>query len=114
MVAATSVEVLVDRWRDGRHEHVTDRVAEEVPIALTFFGISFVVMLATPSDLEDLAVGFSLSEGIVNSPADIYSVSCTPREDGAINVDVAISNDCFSKLLRRQRNTTGRTGCGLC
>jgi FdhD protein len=115
MSAPTNVEVVVDRWRDGEVEHVTDQVAEEVPVALTYHGISHVVMLATPSDLEDLAAGFTLSEGIVASPSEIHSVEAhADREDGALEVRIGINADRFSDLLRRQRNTTGRTGCGLC
>jgi FdhD protein len=110
----TSTQVVVDRWRDGRIEHVADRVAEEVPIALTYHGISHVVMLATPADLEDLAAGFTLSEGIVGSPDEIHSLEAAARDDGALEVKIGISAERFSELLRRQRNTTGRTGCGLC
>ena len=112
--APTSEEVIVDRWRDGRVEHTTDRVAEEVPVALTYHGISHVVMLATPADLEDLAAGFTLSEGIVSDPAEIQSLESAAREDGAFEVRIGISAERFSELLRRERNTTGRTGCGLC
>lgn len=110
----TSSEVPVYRWRDGTIEHVTDRVAEEVPVALTYHGISYVVMLATPANLEDLAAGFTLSEGIVASPDEIHSVETAQRDDGALEVKIGIGAERFAELLRRQRNTTGRTGCGLC
>lgn len=111
---ATSCEVTVQRWRDGEIERVLDEVAEEVPVALTFHGVPHVVMLATPQDLEDLAVGFTLSEMIVDSPSEIQSVEAGTREDGALEVRIGISAAKFSELLRRQRNLTGRTGCGLC
>lgn len=107
-------EVTVDRWRDGHIERVTDRVAEEVPVALVYHGVSYVVMLATPADLEDFAVGFTLSEAIVARRDEIHSVEVAPRDDGAFEVRIGIAADRFSELLRRQRNTTGRTGCGLC
>lgn len=110
----TSSEVSVDRWRDGTLEHVSDRVAEEVPVALTYHGVSYVVMLATPANLEDLAAGFTLSEGIVGSPDEIHSLEAVRRDDGALEVKIGISAERFSELLRRQRNTTGRTGCGIC
>jgi FdhD protein len=112
--APTSLEVTVDRWRNGKIEHVADRVAEEVPIALTYHGVSYVVMLATPSDLEDLAAGFTLSEGIVASAAEIHSLESSQRDDGAFEVRIGIASERFSALLRRERNTSGRTGCGLC
>lgn len=111
---ATSCEVTVQRWRDGEIERVTDQVAEEVPVALTFHGVPHVVMLATPANLEDLAVGFTLSEMIVDSPNEIQSVEAGTREDGALEVRISIAAARFSELLRRQRNLTGRTGCGLC
>lgn len=111
---ATSCEVTVQRWRDGEIERVADQVAEEVPVALTFHGVPHVVMLATPANLEDLAVGFTLSEMIVDSPNEIQSVEAGTREDGALEVRISIAAAKFSELLRRQRNLTGRTGCGLC
>ena len=111
---AASRDVTVARWREGTLEQVRDRVAEEVPVALSFHGVPHVVMLATPSDLEDLAVGFTLSEGIVAHRDEIRSVEAGQREDGALEVRIGIAADRFSELLRRQRNLTGRTGCGLC
>jgi FdhD protein len=111
---ATSCEVTVQRWRDGEIERVADQVAEEVPVALTFHGVPHVVMLATPANLEDLAVGFTLSEMIVDSPDEIQSVEAATRDDGALEVRISIAAAKFSELLRRQRNLTGRTGCGLC
>src|SRR5688500_1155201 len=111
---ATGCGVTEQRWRDGEIERVADQVAEEVPVALTFHGVPHVVMLATPANLEDLAVGFTLSEMIVDSPGEIQSVEAVTREDGALEVRISIAAAKFSELLRRQRNLTGRTGCGLC
>lgn len=111
---ATSCEVTVQRWRDGDIQQVADQVAEEVPVALTYQGVPHVVMLATPANLEDLAVGFTLSEMIVASAGEILSVESGTREDGALEVRIGIAAAKFSELLRRQRNLTGRTGCGLC
>src|SRR5687768_17726417 len=113
-VPPVSSRVTVRRWRDGSTEHVTDVVAEEAPVALTYHGVPHVVMLATPADLEDLAVGFTLSESIVSNPGEIQSVEAAQREDGALEVRIGIAPAKFSELLRRQRNLTGRTGCGLC
>lgn len=112
--APTSTQVIVERWRDGQFERVADRVAEEVPVALTYHGISHVVMLATPSDLEDLAAGFTLSEGIVENPSEILSLEALQHDDGNFEVRIGITAERFAKLLRRERNTSGRTGCGLC
>jgi FdhD protein len=104
----------VDRWRDGIAQRVTDQVAEEVAVALIYHGVSHVVMLATPANLEDLAVGFTLSEGIVSHRDEVHSVEAHARDDGAFEVQIGIAAGRFATLLRRQRNTTGRTGCGLC
>jgi FdhD protein len=69
-------------------------------------------MMATPSYLEDLAFGFTVTENIAH-PSEIRSVQLVQLEQGA-EVDIAIAGDRFSELLRRQRNLTGRTGCGVC
>jgi FdhD protein len=111
--ASTSAEVPVQRWKRGELTHTTDFVTEEVPVALVYHGVPHVVMLASPADLEDYAVGFTVSEGLVGSPAEIQSVEV---EHGAesIEVRIGIAGERFSELLRRRRNLTGRSGCGLC
>jgi len=111
--AAAGVEVTVDRWVRGSSVHTTDRVAEEVPVALLYNGEPHVVMLATPHDLEDLARGFSLSEELVDQPAEIRGIEVSTLADAA-EVRIAIAWERFPELLRRRRNLTGRTGCGLC
>jgi FdhD protein len=107
------VDVAVDRWVEGASTRTRDAVADEWPVAFRYHGVAHVVMLATPLDLEDLAVGFTLSEGIVSSFAEIRRVAVA-REDEALSVDIDIAAERFSALLGRQRNMTGRTGCGLC
>jgi len=101
------------RWVDGAVTRTTDFVTEEVPVALVYHGVPHVVMLATPSDLEDYAVGFTVSEGLVASPREIQSVEVTRGAD-AVDVRIGIAGERFSELLRRRRNLTGRSGCGLC
>jgi FdhD protein len=112
---AASVEVAVERWQAGRSEQAKDRVAEETPVALVYHGVPHVVMLATPSDLEDYAVGFTLSEGLCANASEIQSVEvmAAPAAD-AVQVRIGIAAERFSELLQRRRNLTGRTGCGLC
>src|ERR1700735_4446590 len=111
--ASAGVEVTVDRWVRGSSEHTLDRVAEEVPVALLYNGEPHVVMLATPQDLEDLARGFSLSEELVDAPEEIRGIE-VHRLPEAAEVRIAIAWERFPELLRRRRNLTGRTGCGLC
>jgi FdhD protein len=109
----TSSEVNVERWFQGELTRKTDQVAEEMPVALVYHGVPHVVMLATPADLEDFAVGFTLSEGLVGKPEEIRSVEVTLGEEAA-DVKVTVAWERFSALLQRRRNLTGRTGCGLC
>ncbi len=106
-------EVRVERWIDGKTEQILDRVAEEEPVALTYQRTPHVVMLTTPADLEDLGVGFTLSEAVVHSPDEIKSVEVL-NEAGRLEVRIGIAGERFAELLHRQRNLTGRTGCGLC
>ncbi len=110
---AVSSEVSVERWAQGELTRKTDQVAEEMPVALVYHGVPHVVMLATPANLEDFAVGFTLSEGLVGKPDEIRSVEVTLGEQAA-DVKVTVAWDRFSALLQRRRNLTGRTGCGLC
>lgn len=90
-----------------------DNVAEEVPVALVYNDISHAVMMATPLDLEAFAVGFSLTEGIVDSVGEIYDVEVEPGCDG-IEVRLRISQRAFMAMKERRRSLTGRTGCGVC
>jgi FdhD protein len=113
IVDAPLSEVNVTRWRNGLTSDATDRVAEEVPIALIYNGVSHAVMLATPQDLEDFALGFSLSEGILQSKSDLYDVEVVTQAQG-IELRLEVASEAFAMLKERRRNLTGRTGCGLC
>ncbi|HYM33875.1 MAG TPA: formate dehydrogenase accessory sulfurtransferase FdhD, partial [Steroidobacteraceae bacterium] len=112
VVLPTSREVTVTRSRDGHSESIVDRVAEETPVSLAYHGVPQVVMMATPDHIEDLVFGFTFTESIANA-VEIQSVSVSHVQDG-LQADVAITANRFSELLKRQRNLTGRTGCGLC
>jgi FdhD protein len=101
------------RVRDGEALPAEDAVADEVPVALVYNGISHAVMLATPADLEDFALGFSLSEGILDQPGQCYGIEIEPAADGiAVMLDVASA--AFARLKEKRRSMAGRTGCGLC
>ena len=106
-------EVNVTRWRNGVVSQAKDKVAEEVPIALIYNGVSHAVMLATPQDLEDFALGFSLSEGILHSKSQLYDVEIVTQPQG-IELRLDVATEAFVKLKERRRNLVGRTGCGLC
>ena len=95
----------------------TDVVAAEVPVALVFNGLSHAVMMATPHDLEAMALGFALSEGILDSVADCYGIEVQSSQTdagAACEVLLDVSSRCFNRLKERRRNLAGRTGCGVC
>jgi FdhD protein len=112
MAAATSRQ-LVSRLRAGDWSQADDQLAEEVPVALEYNGVSHAVMMATPSDLEQFALGFSLSEGIIGSAREFYGVEIGEGASG-ITAHIDIASAAFARLKDRRRSMTGRTGCGLC
>ncbi|MDI4634266.1 formate dehydrogenase accessory sulfurtransferase FdhD [Pelomonas sp. V22] len=99
--------------RAGQNFEVQDWVADEVPVALEYNGISHAVMLATPLDLEDFALGFSLSEGILQSADQLYAVEEEASELG-ITLHCEVASEAFARLKESRRSLAGRTGCGLC
>ncbi|WP_332675376.1 formate dehydrogenase accessory sulfurtransferase FdhD [Aromatoleum sp.] len=105
--------VLACRLVDGETLASVENVIEEVPVALVYNGISHAVMLASPNDLEDFALGFSLSEGILQSPGELYDCEVVHSAKG-IEVSLEIAAARMFGLKERRRNLAGRTGCGLC
>jgi len=106
-------QVSVLRVRDGEQTIAKDVIAVEVPVALEYNGISHVVMLASPADLENFALGFSLSEGIIQQASELYVCEVESTEAGWF-VHLEIASERFMLLKQRRRNLAGRTGCGLC
>jgi len=94
-------------------ETVTEAVAEETAIALLYNARPYAVMMATPQDLDDFAWGFSLSEGIVAAPSELEIVDRLHTDRG-ISLEMLIPQRRYDALGNRERNLTGRTGCGLC
>lgn len=103
----------VERWQGGERQDVEDGVIEEAPVALFYNNQPHVVMLASPVDLEDFALGFSLTEGIIQRQEELVFVEEYHREEG-IELWLRIPQERFEALAHRERNLTGRTGCGLC
>ncbi len=101
------------RLRDGRVEHGARLRAEEAAVALTYRHATHAVMLASPCDLEDFALGFSLTEGIVTRPEEIETLTIIERERG-IELRMWIAEGAAATLARRHRRLAGATGCGLC
>nr|WP_315471798.1 formate dehydrogenase accessory sulfurtransferase FdhD [uncultured Rhodoferax sp.] len=94
-----------------------DTLAAEVPVALVFNGISQAVMMATPQDLEAFALGFALSEGILDTAAQCYGIEVEVSEScgqQAMEVHLEIAAACFARLKAQRRTLAGRTGCGVC
>ena len=105
----------VDRlvWRDGRVSEGGRAIPEETAIALTYNGGTYAVMMATPQDLRNFAVGFSLSEGVVTSADDIESFEVVELDDG-IELRMWLAPSKAERLSARRRQIAGPTGCGLC
>lgn len=105
----------IERWREGRREMAEDRIAEEMPVALHYNGRSFAVMMATPRDLEDFALGFSLSEGLIEAPSQLIATETRQRLEGIqLAMTVVLDAPATSLDDNRQRLLPGRGGCGLC
>ena len=100
-------------WEGGTVERSEDSVACETAVALVYNGISHVVMLVTPSNLEEFALGFSLSEGILDNPQQLLDFEVHENSRG-LELHLTIASEPFSRLKQHRRNLTGRTGCGLC
>ena len=91
----------------------SDTLANEVAVALVYNGISHTVMMCSPIDLEDFAVGFSLTEGIINDPEEIYDIQVKPVSRG-VEVHIELASRCLHQLKAQRRTLAGRTGCGIC
>ena len=101
------------RLRGAAAERLDLGVADEIPVALVYNGISHAVMMASPTDLEAFALGFSLSEGILASPEELLDLSMT-RAPRGVEIAMRITARRFAGLKDRRRSLAGRTGCGLC
>ena len=102
-----------DIWRDGTASEGTRLIPEETPLALTYNGGTYAVMMGTPQNLEDFAVGFSLDEGIIKSVDDIKSLDVVRLDDG-IELRMWLEQDNAVRISERRRQIAGPTGCGIC
>lgn len=105
----------IDRWRNQHTTHEIDLVAEEIPVALRYNGVSFAVMMATPHDLDDFALGFSLSEGLIDHADQLLQISQHPLLEG-IELDLRVVDDApvNQRSGEAERALPGRSGCGIC
>jgi FdhD protein len=100
-------------WRNGRIGIGARQIPEETALALTYNGGTYAVMMGTPRDLRDFAIGFSLSEGIVQSPDEIESLDIVELDDG-IELRMWLAAARAAPINERRRHITGPTGCGIC
>jgi FdhD protein len=112
-VVPGAVARTVRRSGDAAAEATRDLVADEVPVAINYNGAPFAVMMATPCDLEDFAIGFSLSEGIIERAADVAIDAIDTWVEG-VAVQLRIPASASDALQSRRRNLQGRSGCGVC
>jgi FdhD protein len=103
----------VERHRGGAVAHVADAIAEEIPVAFVYNERPHAVMLATPADFEDFALGFSLSEAIIADAAEFEALEVAPGLAG-VELRIRVPDARAAVLDDRVRQLTGRTGCGLC
>jgi FdhD protein len=111
-LGAVAVNAICKGW-DGEPRLVC--VAEEIPIAFRYNGFSYAVMMATPDDLQDFAIGFSITEGIIAAVSDLPNILVVPCNDG-ITIDISLNGQDLHRYLatRRVRQLRGHTSCGLC
>jgi FdhD protein len=107
------VSLTVRRWRAGAWQDTVDSIAAETPVALTYNSIPHVVMMATPRDLEDMGVGFTVSEALVTRYDEIRDVALD-TSSGEFELRLSVVGSRLGEMLQRRRNLTGRTGCGVC
>jgi len=110
---ATTTKVSETARRSGRLTAGERIVPEETPVAFSYAGSTHAVMMATPADLEDFAVGFSLTEGIIADPAEIETVEAV-AEDKGIDLQIRLADAQNDALTARRRHMAGPVGCGLC
>ena len=103
----------VVQLRNGAAHRHNDQVATEVPLALEYNGLSHAVLLVSPCDLEDLVLGFSCTEGILDNPTQLYDLDIETTAQGLV-AHVHIASEQLYRLKQRRRQLAGRTGCGLC
>ena len=105
--------VLRQAWRNGSTLTGERTLAEEVPVAFSYDGAAHAVLMATPDDLEDFALGFSYTEGIITAPAEIADLAVVSVADGIV-LRMWLTGDRSDAFIARRRRFVGPAGCGMC
>ena len=100
-------------WRNGTVRLGARALAEEVPVALTYDGATHAVMMATPDDLHDFAIGFSLTEGLIAAAADVKEIDIAATDHG-IDIRLWLAPHVGAAIVTRRRRLLGASGCGMC
>ncbi|WP_188007283.1 formate dehydrogenase accessory sulfurtransferase FdhD [Photobacterium damselae] len=106
-------EIDITRYINSNYHSDIDYVAREVPISISYNGISYSILMATPINLYYFAVGFSLSEQIINDVYDIKWIDIERYKDGVI-LKIELKSEFFYNLKKIRRSFVGISGCGLC
>lgn len=107
-------EKSIVRYEQGKDwQTKQDALIQETPVAIEFNGVAYTVMMCTPMDLEEFAVGFALTEGIIDQMKDVHDVDIQLQDNG-ITVNVQVANRCVERLKEKRRSLAGMTGCGIC
>lgn len=111
-IAKVGVRNRIDRgWNETQQD---DSLAEELPVAFSYNGQTQAVMMATPTDLEDFALGFSLGEGIIENARELYDLNLVDHGDKGLELDLQIHGARLDALKQQRRTMAGPSGCGLC
>jgi FdhD protein len=103
----------VQRWDGAALQPATERLAEEVAVSMNYNGLAYAVMMTSPADLEDFALGFSLTEGVLAGPDELQRVEVVPIDEGIL-LRIEIDPARVAQVEAQRRHLAGRTACGLC
>ena len=111
--AGPLLHLRAQHWHEGEMSERDETIAEETPVAIVYNGIPHVVMMATPQDLDDFVLGFSMTEELITEPADLERVEAV-RYSRGIEIQATVASRCGDVIAGKTRRLTGRTGCGIC
>jgi FdhD protein len=112
-VPSSAQRVARQAWRNGAASQGERILAEEIPVAFSYDGTTQAVLMATPDDLEDFAVGFSYTEGIIAAPAQIAELAIVSDVAGIV-LRMWLTGDRSDAFAARRRRFIGPAGCGMC